>query len=72
MSNTDPNLYDPALSMEQIHETKPEVTTSTTTTTATNKNEKKTGMERLKQALTPDKNFLPLKMTWYATKGPIK
>ena len=64
MSNTDPNLYDPALSMEQIHETKPEVTTSTTTTTATNKNEKKTGMERLKQALTPDKNFLPLKMTW--------
>ena len=71
MSNTDPNLYDPALSMEQIHETKPEVTNSTTTT-ATNKNEKKTGMERLKQALTPDKNFLPLKMTWYATKGPIK
>ena len=70
MSNTDPNLYDPALSMEQIHETKPEVTASTTTTT--NKNEKKTGMERLKQALTPDKNFLPLKMTWYATKGPIK
>ena len=64
MSNTDPNLYDPALSMEQIHETKPEVTTSTTTTAATNKNEKKTGMERLKQALTPDKNFLPLKMTW--------
>ena len=62
MSNTDPNLYDPALSMEQIHETKPEVTASTTTTT--NKNEKKTGMERLKQALTPDKNFLPLKMTW--------
>ena len=69
MSNTDPNLYDPTLSMEQIHETKPDVTTSTTTTTtgtttAANQNEKKTGMERLKQALTPDMNFLPLKMTW--------
>ena len=65
MSNTDPNLYDPTLSMEQIHETKPEVTTSTTTTTpAANQNEKKTGMQRLKQALTPDMNFLPLKMTW--------
>jgi hypothetical protein len=63
MSNTDPNLYDPALVMEQIHEVNPDKTATTTTTTR-NEEEKKSGMARLKQALTPDKNFLPLKLTW--------
>ena len=66
MSNTDPNLYDPALIMEQVQDAKPVETASTTTppTTTATKTEKKRGMERLKQALTPDMNFLPLKMTW--------
>jgi hypothetical protein len=37
----------------------------TTTTTTTNGTQKMTRYERFVKAITPEKEFLPLKLTWY-------
>jgi hypothetical protein len=40
-------------------------TATTTTTTTTNGTQKMTRYERFVKAITPEKEFLPLKLTWY-------
>ncbi len=40
-------------------------TTTATTTTTTNGTQKMTRYERFVKAITPEKKFLPLKLTWY-------